>query len=195
MAKKVKGLSFYTKKKTLSKSLLHEIFSWVFLMFVSVITALIFTFAAGMSIRMLGISMAPTLLNGQEVLVNRVIYNMASPKRGDVIVFKLHAVQESNYYIKRVIGVPGDTVQIIDGRVFINGEMYHESSAFDKIADPGTAEEPITLKDNEFFVLGDNRNNSEDSRNADIGLITEDMITGRAWFALANGVNGMNFVK
>jgi len=193
MARKVKGLSFYTKKSMLSKSLIHEIFSWGFAILISVIMGLIVTFALGFSTKVLGVSMKPTLNNGQKVLINRVVYNVFPPKRGDVVVFQLHAVQESNYYIKRIIGVPGDTIQIIDGRIYINNDMYMDG--FDKMADPGIAVDPIVLGEKEFFVLGDNRNNSEDSRNSDIGLVNQDMITGKVWFAMAAGVNGMSLIE
>lgn len=193
--RKVKGLSFYKKQKTVDKNIIHEIFSWAFIILISIIMGLIVTFAFGFSTRVLGVSMSPTLVNGQQILINRIKYSVMSPSRNEVIIFKLHADEESNYYIKRVIGIPGDTVQIIDGRVFVNGERMHESSAFDKMADAGIAYEPVKVGENEFFVLGDNRNNSEDSRNSDIGLITTDMITGKVWFAMAAGGNGMSVVK
>ena len=110
---------------------------------------------------------------------------MTDPKRGDIIVFLPNGNEKSHYYVKRVIGVPGDTVLIQNGAVYINGEVYKEEIEAAAIEEAGLASEEITLDSDEYFVLGDNRNNSEDSRYANIGNIKKDYIIGKAWFRVA----------
>ena len=134
-----------------------------------------------------GDSMMPTIENGEKHLVNRLIYELKTPDYGDLIVFKPNGNQNAHYHIKRVAGKPGDTVTIESGRVFINGEVLDEKVQTESMADAGLAEEGITLGEDEFFVLGDNRNNSEDSRSADIGNVKREDILGKAWFIIAPG--------
>ena len=114
--------------------------------------------------------MESTVSDGSQILVNRFIYNVKSPKSGDVIVFLPNGNEKSHYYVKRVIGVPGDKVQIKSGLLYVNGELY-DTEDTDTIKTAGVAEEEITVGEDEYFVLGDNRNSSEDSRYANIGNI------------------------
>ena len=136
--------------------------------------------------------MEPTLASGDRVLTNRMIYKLMEPKRGDLVVFKPNGNENSHYYIKRVVGLPGETIQIIDGFIYINGEVLVEDIKFDKMEFAGTAEEEIKIGEDEFFVLGDNRNASEDSRNAEIGTIRKQDIASKAWF---NATMGDKFGK
>ena len=194
MARRHKGLNFYHRRKKISPAIIREGFSlfvgiclWVFLAFV-----LVFFF--GIKTSMIGVSMEPTLHNSDQVLMNRIAYLIAAPKEGDVIVFLPNGNENSHLYIKRVVATPGDTVQIQNGRLYVNGVMEENTKiAYDKMADAGIAANPIVLGVDEFFVLGDNRNNSEDSRSADIGLVKKQDIEGRAWFYLGEGRLG--FVK
>lgn len=193
MARK-KGLTFYEKEKKINKSTIHEILSTLFYCGVAVFLAFVLVFSVGMKISMVGVSMEPALYNGQEVLINRFIYKITSPKRGDVIAFLPNGNQNSHYYLKRIVGLPGESVQIIDGYVYINGERLPEDE-YDKMADYGIAENEIQLGSDEYFVLGDNRNMSEDSRSGNIGAVKKDTIAGKAWFHLSCDEEGTGFVN
>lgn len=134
--------------------------------------------------RILGSSMEVTLQEDDKIIINKLAYWKRNPKRFDVIVFKQSGSEHSYYNIKRVIGLPGETVQIIDGLVYIDNELLEEPMNVEPINIPGLAEEPILLEDDEYFVLGDNRNNSEDSRFFNIGNVVRGDIVGKAWFTL-----------
>ena len=122
--------------------------------------------------------MESTVSDGSQILVNRFIYNVKSPKSGDVIVFLPNGNEKSHYYVKRVIGVPGDKVQIKSGLLYVNGELY-DTEDTDTIKNAGVAEEEITVGEDEYFVLGDNRNHSIDSRFAEVGIIPAASIAGK----------------
>lgn len=134
--------------------------------------------------RMLGSSMENTLQEDDKIIISKLAYWKRDPKRFDVIVFKQSGSEHSYYNIKRVIGLPGETVQIIDGEVYIDGELLEEPMNVEPINIPGLAEEKIALEDDEYFVLGDNRNNSEDSRFFNIGNVVRGDIIGKAWITL-----------
>ena len=151
----------------------------------AIVLAFTFVYFIGLRTSVVGQSMSPTLVSGDEILVNRFVYKVTDPKRGDIIVFLPNGNEKSHYYVKRVIGVPGDTVLIQNGAVYINGEVYKEEIEAAAIEEAGLASEEITLDSDEYFVLGDNRNNSEDSRYANIGNIKKDYIIGKAWFRVA----------
>ena len=130
-------------------------------------------------------SMDPTLNAGDTLLINRTAYRFSSPKRGDIIVFKLSDDQKASTHIKRIVGLPGETIQIKEGQILIDGEIYQEKQVFPMIQNAGMADRKITLKKDEYFVLGDNRNNSEDSRFVDMGNIKEKNIIGKLWFVIS----------
>lgn len=190
-----RGLNFYKKKKKINQSLLKETISWIFLIVMALVMAFLFVYAVGMKTSVIGDAMQPTLYNGQEVLISRIGYMLSSPKRGDVIVFWPNGNQNTHYYVKRVVGLPRETLQIIDGRVYIDGVIYDESDSFDLMEDAGIAENKIVLGDDEYFVLGDNRNSSEDSRSANVGTVTKDTIIGKAWYHLESQKEGFGFIK
>ena len=190
---KRRGLSFYKKKKKISAAALKEIASWIFGIFAAVFIAFVTVYAVGMSVSMVGVSMEPAIANGQQVLINRYAYLLVKPKAGDVVAFLPNGNRNSHYYVKRVVAGPGDTVEIRDGRLYVNGLQVIEE--YDKMAEAGIAENPVTLGADEYFVLGDNRNNSEDSRSANIGLVKGKDIVGKVWFKLKQGGNAMGFVK
>ncbi len=158
-----------------------EILSWVFyIVFVIVLTYLIITFVGQRTI-VDGRSMNPTLNDGDNLIVDKLSYRFSDPQRFDIIVFPPQG-SPSEHYIKRIIGLPGETVQIDDdGNIYINGKILDENYGLDTIQNPGRASEPITLGEDEYFVLGDNRNNSTDSRSEQVGNVKRSSITGKAW--------------
>lgn len=127
-----------------------------------------------------GTSMEETLHNGDNLLVEKVSYRFGNPKRFDVVVFYPHGKESGEYYIKRVIGLPGETIQMIDDTIYIDGEILEEDYGKDPIHYQGIAAEPLTLGDNEYFMVGDNREDSFDSRYEEIGPIDRKLIAGRA---------------
>ena len=193
MAKR-KGLTFYQKKKKLNMELVKEILSWIFWIFVSMFIAIVLVYCVGMKTSVIGSSMEPVLYNGQEIFLNRIIYRVTSPKKGDVVVFLPNGNEKSHYYIKRVVGTPGDTLGVKNGILYVNDEAIEEYFN-DKIAEPGLLEETIELKTDEYFVIGDNCNSSEDSRSANIGSIKKQHIIGKVWFKMAHGLSDMGFIE
>ncbi len=181
--RKKKGLSFGKKRRRIKMSAVQGALLWIgeCALAFAVGCVLIFYFMTGLTC--VGQAMEPTISSGDMVFVNRFIYSVTSPGRGDVIVFKPNGNENTHYYMRRVIGVPGDTIQIIDGFVYVNGELYEMGIGTSEQMDfAGVAEEELTLDKDEYFVLGDNRNASEDSRNADIGNVKKTDIYGKAWF-------------
>lgn len=189
-----KGLTFYQKKKKLNIIVIKEIFSWLFWIFASILLAVVTVFCIGMKTSVIGPSMEPSLYNGQSIFLNRLIYKVASPREGDVIVFLPNGNEKSHYYVKRVVGVPGDTLYIKDGLLYVNGEAV-EAYFNDRIAEPGLLESEVTLEEDEYFVIGDNCNNSEDSRSANIGTVKKSYIIGKAWMKLAAGDSELGLVE
>lgn len=146
------------------------------------VTFLIITFV-GQRTYVSGSSMENTLSDGDNLIVDKITYRFSDPKRYDIIVFPFR-YEEKVYYIKRIIGLPGETVQIVDGNIYINGEILYESYGREVIRYAGLAAEEITLGEDEYFVLGDNRNDSTDSRDPNVGVIHRDEIIGRAWLRI-----------
>ena len=125
--------------------------------------------------------MSPTLENGDKILVNKLSYRIHSIKRNDVVIVQQSGSEHNYYTVERVIGLPGEEVQIREGRVYINGKKLKEPYNFPKMENGGLAMEPVILEEEEYFVLCDNRNNGEDSRNANVGNIAKEDIVGKAW--------------
>ena len=133
-----------------------------------------------------GDSMENPLHNGDNLIVDKLSYRFHDPERFDIIVFPFQ-FQDNTYYIKRIIGLPGETVQIMDdGSIYINGEKLEENYGMEVIKPEtiGRAAEPIELGDDEYFVMGDNRNNSSDSRTDMVGNIKRENIIGKAWLRI-----------
>lgn len=131
-----------------------------------------------------GQDMNPTLENGDRILVNKMSYRIHSIKRNDVVIVRQSGSEHNYYSPERVIGLPGETVQIKEGRVYIDGEKLKEKYDFPAMENGGLALEEITLDEDEYFVLCDNRNSGEDSRNANVGNVLRENIIGKAWFRM-----------
>jgi signal peptidase I len=131
-----------------------------------------------------GSSMADTLLDGDHLYVEKLSYRFDALDRFDIIVFYPYGRENEEYYVKRIIGLPGETVQIKGSDIYINDEILEEHYGKEPIEDPGRASEPITLGEDEFFVMGDNRNVSKDSRYEEVGNVKKENIGGKAIFRI-----------
>ncbi len=188
-----KGLHFYKRRKKISSAVVREEFSWVFGIAAAIFIAAVGAFFFGMEIKVVGVSMEETLFNGQSILIDRFRYILSTPKRGDVVVFLPNGNENAHYYVKRVVAVPGDRVRISDGVLFVNDVASEWIE--DKILDAGTAEDEFTLETGTFFCIGDNVNNSEDSRSANIGPVNGKDIIGKGWLHFSGGSEGIGFIK
>ena len=158
-----------------------ELFQWLIAILAAVAIALFVDNFLIVNAQIPSGSMENTIMTGDRVVGNRLSYLTKDPERYDIIIFK-YPDDESQLFIKRIIGLPGETVQIIDGEVYINGELLaDEHYGKEVMLDPGIAAESITLGDDEYFVLGDNRNHSSDSRDPSVGVLHRKDLIGRAW--------------
>ena len=184
MARRSKGLNFRKRKRELNIPLLREIAVWILELAITVAIAGMCVYFVGVRTTVVGQSMSEQLRDGDQVLVNRFIYKVSKPKVGDVIIFLPNGNEKSHYYIKRVVAAGGDTVQIVDGVIYVNGAPLEDVHFSGTISDPGVAAEEQKLAADECFVMGDNPGGSEDSRFANIGNVKSDYIIGKAWFKL-----------
>ncbi len=164
-------------------NLVGEIIEMIIYFLVVLILFLLLQFFVGQHIEVNGKSMENTLSDKDHLILEKVSYRFRDPARFDIIVFRPFDTNEDKdtYYIKRIIGLPGESVQIIDGQILINDKVLEENYGNEIIANAGIASEKIILSDDEYFLLGDNRNNSSDSRCKAIGPVKRDVIIGRAW--------------
>ncbi len=174
----VRTVEFYESEDT---NLLRRIINWVTDIIVVVAIAFFSIYAFGTQIPVSGSSMQPVLKTEDVVLVNRLIYDFQDPDRFDIVVFRR---DDNKMIVKRVIGLPGETVQIEDGQIYIDGRLLTETEEMPSITSPGMAEHPIELGQEEYFLLGDNRDSSEDSRFANVGNVKRDKIIGKVWLRL-----------
>ena len=188
------GLSFYYKEKKFANERLKTALVYLFWAVLAVLLAYFCIVFAGIRTSVVGSSMEPVLYNGQEILIDRFSYNFLRPKRGDVIVFWPNGNENTHFYVKRVVAIPGDRVLIKDGLLYLNGEMQPQLFS-DKIAEAGVAETEQLIGEDEYFVMGDNCNNSEDSRSANLGNVNISAIYGRAWYHMAAQREGLGFIK
>ncbi|MBQ9551103.1 MAG: signal peptidase I [Lachnospiraceae bacterium] len=191
---KHRGLSFYKKEKRITNEKLAMFMSWLFMVFLGTLLAYFFVYTLGIKTTVIGTSMEPSLYNGQVVFLNRVVYNLIAPRRGDVVAFLPNGNAKAHISVKRVVGVPGDRIEIRDGILYLNNEPQNDMFD-DMISDPGIAADEILLSDDEFFLMGDNCNSSEDSRAASLGSVNRKHIIGKAWFHMAGGDTGIGFVQ
>lgn len=164
-----------------TESIFRELLGWVFYFLIIIVLTYIIITYVGQRTAVEGSSMESTLSNGDHLLVDKLSYRFWEPQRYDIIVFPYqHA--ENTYYIKRIIGMPGETVQVLDGHTYIDGELLESDIYGSEVMEAADmAKDPVTLGENEYFVLGDNRNHSQDSRDPAVGLIRREDIVGKAW--------------
>lgn len=168
-------MGFYQGRET---NLLRRIISWIVDIAVVLSLAWFCLFAFGTQIIVTGQSMSPLLLPDEVVLINRLIYDYKKPERMDIVAFMR---EDQKINVKRVIGLPGETVQVIDGYVYIDSKRLVVEDNLDQVSLGGLAENPIELGQDEYFLLGDNRDSSEDSRFVNVGNVRKDQIVGKVW--------------
>lgn len=166
------------------KGILKEILDSSIYFLGVLIAAYLLVHFVGQRTEVIGPSMEYTLMDRDNLIVDKISYRFGEPERFDIVVFP-YPLDRKVFYIKRIIGLPGETVQILeDGTIFINGEKLTEVYGKETILDPGRAIEPVVLSDDEYFVMGDNRNNSRDSRFEDVGNIKLSEFIGKAWIRI-----------
>lgn len=163
------------------KNLVRWIVKWVVDIIVVISLAFFLVFAFGTQIKVTGNSMAPQLTSDQVILMNRLTYDFMKPKRFDVVVFDKG---DGNSNIKRIVGMPGETVQIQNGRIYIDDKLLDAPDELTVVSLAGLAESKIYLSRDEYFLLGDNRDSSEDSRFANVGNVSREQILGKVWLRL-----------
>ena len=186
--------SSYDRDEFDVKDFMSEVGHWALSILVVIILAYSIVTFGVQSVTMIGQSMNPSLANQDVVLINKRAYTFREPERYDIIAFKLKEETEGYFNIKRIIGLPGETVQIKNGRIFIDGNALTDLPFEDLIMTEGLALDGVKLGEDEYFVMGDNCNNSEDSRYVNIGSISQKEINGRVFFRIAPR-SGFGFVK
>lgn len=194
MRRRRSGLNFGRQRRKFNLPLFREVVMWIAEIALVIVLAYVCVTSFGFSTNVVGQAMETQLSNGDQLLINRFAYAISRPKSGDVVVFLPNGNEKSHYYVRRVIAGPGDTVQIKNGAVYVNGERYIEETDVVAIEDAGMAEDELTMGEDEYFVLGDNRNSSEDSRYANIGMVRKEYIIGKAWFRFVS-LGNMGFVR
>jgi signal peptidase I len=184
-------------KKPLIMKIFIEVFIWAAQIAAVIFLAYFIIYYAVEKTNVVGISMESTLYDRDPLIINKLSYRFKEPGRFDVIVFRQRGREHAYYDIKRIIGLPGETVLIKDNNIYIDGELVYDPVNAEPMANYGLAKEGITLDENEYFVLGDNRNNSEDSRFASVGNITRDEIIGKAYLRLSpfNFISKLNLKR
>ena len=157
--------------------------NWIVDVIVVLSIAWFVVFAMGRQLVVSGQSMEPELSQGVVVLMNRIIYHLRNPERFDIVAFEKDG-EKGKYYIKRIIGMPGETIQIRDGVVYVNDQILEAEDGLRRAALAGLAEHPVTLGEDEYFLLGDNRESSEDSRFVNVGNVKAEQIGGIVWFRI-----------
>lgn len=173
-----------SKKPTIMKIII-EVFIWAAQITAVIFLAYFIIYYCVEKTEVIGSSMEGTLFANEPIIINKFSYRVSDPDRFDVIIFKQSGKEHSFYNIKRIIGLPGETILIKDGSIYIDNEIVEDIVIVNDMINYGLASEEIVLEDNEYFVLGDNRNNSEDSRFASVGNITRDEIIGEAAIRLS----------
>ena len=171
-------------KERPDRSLLFHILIWFLEILLVVLIAYGVSHLFFRTVKMQENSMEPTVSVGDTLLLDKMAYRLHSVKRGDVIAYRSTDNENEIVHIKRVIGLPGETIQITNGQIMINGQTYREGRNLPAMIDAGIAAEPVTLADDEYLVLGDNRNGSQDSRYTSVGNVRNKRVAGKVWFRI-----------
>lgn len=177
------GCKMKKESKKAIKSVTREIISMIIYLIIVLLLTYLIVHYVGQRTQVSGSSMEYTLSDKDNLIVDKITYRFTDPQRFDIIVFPFQHGGET-YYIKRIIGLPGETVRVSGGKIYINGEVLEESYGKEIIQSGGIAETDIVLADDEYFVMGDNRNASSDSRDPNVGNIKREDIIGRAWLRI-----------
>lgn len=178
-------LHFAQEKFRLGRAGAKAIVIWAVEILIVCMLAVFLVAAFGQRVSTAGDSMAPELRNGDVLLINRAVYHIKSPSRGDIVAFRQD--KNGHFSVKRIVGLPGETVQISDGKILIDGEELTGDIYGSDIEYAGEADQPVQLGDDEYFVMGDNHTASDDSRLPSIGAVSRDEIYGEAWFVVSPG--------
>lgn len=160
---------------------MRKVVGWIVDIVVVISLAWFVAYGFGTQVKIAGQSMMPGLQGDDVVLMDRLTYDFGDPARFDVVVFER---EDHKSNVKRVIGLPGEVVQIIDGYIYIDGQRLEADNGLDRVVLAGLAENPVTLGEGEYFLLGDNRDGSEDSRFVNIGNVNRNQIQGKIWMRL-----------
>ncbi len=186
------GYYFYKKRRRFSEEFLRDTVHLVIGILISLLFAFILVYFLGMSTTVSGDSMNPVLVSDQKVLVNRFVYKLSQPKPGDVVIFLPNGNENTHYYMRRVVAVPGDKVLIEDGVLYVNGTPSDVVTG--RINEAGLASNELTLEQGNYFVLCDDLSDSDDSRSANIGPVESRFILGKVWLAFPEGDSKMHVV-
>ncbi|MBQ2800749.1 MAG: signal peptidase I [Lachnospiraceae bacterium] len=173
------------RRETMDLERVKNVLSWTFEIVLVIAMAFVLVYFVGEKTSVIGASMEPTLYNKNEVIINKFIYKLTDPKRWDVVVFRPNGNKNTHFTIKRVVGLPGETIKIESGKLYIDGEEITSEFIENGIEDAGIAEDSILLGEDEYFVLGENLTNSEDSRFANVGNVDKQDIEGKVWFRVS----------
>lgn len=169
---------FYEEEE---KNMLRQIVGWLKDIVLVISLALFFVYAFGTQVTMVGQSMSPFLESDNVMLMNRLSYRFSDPERFDVVAFDKG---DGKLNVKRIVGLPGETVQIKEGRIYIEDSLLETPKELESVPFAGLAEHPVELGDDEYFLLGDNRTLSEDSRFADVGNVERAQLKGKVWLKI-----------
>lgn len=186
-----RGLNFQRRRRRFKIKELQTIAINVGIIVLVVLLSFLLVFTFFTSVKMAGVSMKPTIQDNTNLLINRGSYLILKPNHNHIVAFESLSNEQDTTYVKRIVGVPGDKISIKSGRLYVNGEKYDDVADTETITYKGIVESELTLGDDEYFVLGDNRNNSEDSRYPSIGVINKEQIKGKVWFKTSFGDFGI----
>ncbi len=188
------GLSFYEEEKSVNMDLVRRITAWILITIVAILLAVFVVIFMAFRLRATDTSMEPEIASGQNVFVDRLTYRLSQAGQGDVIAFYPGGDEETVPSLKRVVATPGHSVQIVDQHLLVDGVPVSSREIYATIENAGIAEHTVVLGENEYFVIGDNITQSEDSRSAGIGLVRDTYIIGKVWYKLPGSGGSMGVI-